>query len=64
MFIQLGKAALDYLASGDNCKRVQLAALDNFYPHLLAQHLPHALRKRLTRVATIGQHTLWTMSRY
>ena len=57
-FVQPGKASFNHPPLGNDCEFVQFAVLGNLHRHMLTQCFSHALRKRLARVAAVGQHSL------
>ena len=61
VLLQPGKAAFHHPALGHDLEGVQLAAPGNLHGDMLAQRFTHAPRKRLSRVATVGQHALHLM---
>ena len=58
VLVQPGKASFNHPPLGNDCEFVQFAARGNLHRHMLTQCFLHALRKRLARVAAVGQHTL------
>ena len=58
VLVQPSKASFNQPPLGNDCEFVQFAARGNLHRHMLTQCFLHALRKRLARVAAVGQHTL------
>ena len=59
VFVQPSKASFNHPPLGNDCEFVQFTAPGNLHRHMpITQCFSHALRKRLARVAAVGQHTL------
>ena len=58
VFLQPGKAALHYPTFWHDLEGVQLTTFCDLHRNVFAQCFAHALRKGLTHIAAIAQHTL------